>query len=258
MWLLSGRAARNAARRRETVHSDAPAIHGAALAAAYYGHRIGGEFYDFVRVGPNRLLFGLLDVAGRHEDNHAIVNAAKQTFRTRGLELFADDEVNEADAMIELSLEINRSILQRESGVHACPAFAGCYHESLGTVCYFNAGHTPGLVRDSAGVAELPATGLPLGLFSHTTCDARTIGLEPGAALLLVSRGIVEGTRRKQELGLRGVKALLQRAKAETPKQICLDVLQGVEEFMGRPAVHNDMTTLALVRAGQAAAVAAN
>ena len=244
--------ARGSLHRQEVVHAEMPAVNGAALAAAYYGHRVGGEFCDFVRVGPNRLLFGLLDVAGRHEDNHAIVSAARQTFRTRGLELFAEDEVNEADAMIELSLEINRSILSRESGVHACPAFAGCYHETLGTVCYFNAGHTPGLLRDSTGITELPATGLPLGLFSHTTCDARTVGLEPSAALLLVSRGIVEGTRKKQELGLRGVKTFLQRAASDSPKQICLNVLEGVQQFMRNPATHNDMTTLALVRAARA------
>src|SRR5690242_4133228 len=120
-WLST--LARKPFRHPEPVHSDAPELHGAAVAAAYYGHRIGGEFYDFVRVNPKRILFGLLDVAGRHADNHAIVEAAKQTFRKRGKELFADDEVNEADAMIELSLEINRSILQWESGVHACPAF---------------------------------------------------------------------------------------------------------------------------------------
>ena len=66
-----------------------------------------------------------------------------------------------------------------------------------GIVCYFNAGHTPGLVRDRSGCSELPATELPLGLFSHVACEAPMVALEPGATLLLVSRGVVEGVCRK-------------------------------------------------------------
>src|SRR5690242_18296110 len=108
MRIFNARERQAGLRHRDAVYSHAPAVHGAAMAAAYYDHRLGGEFYDFIRVSPRRVLFGLLDVAGRHEDNAAIVSAAKQTFRARGLELFAVDEINEADAMIELSLEINR------------------------------------------------------------------------------------------------------------------------------------------------------
>ena len=93
-----------------------------------------------------------------------------------------------------------RAIIAAEGGVRSCPAFAGCYNEDLGTICYFNAGHTPGLLRDLTGITELPATGLPLGLFSHATCEAPLVALPPGAALLLVSRGLLEGKRRRSEV----------------------------------------------------------
>ena len=125
-----------------------------------------------MRVSPSRVLFGLLDIAGRVEENGAVVSAAQHTFRTRSPELFTADDVNEADAMAELCLELNRAIMAAEGGIRSCPAFAGCYNEDLGTICYFNAGHTPGLLRDASGITELKATGLPLGLFSHATCDA--------------------------------------------------------------------------------------
>jgi Stage II sporulation protein E (SpoIIE) len=74
----------------------------------------------------------------------------------------------------------------------SCPAFIGCYNEDLGTVCYANAGHTAGLLRDNAGITPLEANGLPLGLFPHTMQSAASSQLEPGSALLVVSRGIVE------------------------------------------------------------------
>jgi len=232
----------------EPVQILVPELQDAELAAVYYGKRMGGDFYDFLRVGPQRTLFGLLDVAGLLEDNQAIVSAAKNTFRTRGAELFANEELNEAEAVIELCLELNRTILQAANAVHSCPAFAGCYHEGLGTVCYFNAGHTPGLLRDSTGITELPATGLPLGLFSHSTCDARTIALEPDAVMLLVSRGVVEAKCNNEEFGLTQVSQNFQRTTGVSAEELCASVLDWLQQFMCTPPTHNDVTALALAR----------
>jgi len=233
---------------QEPVQAVVPELHQAELAAAYYGERQGGDHYDFVRVGPTRVLFGLLDMAGRIEENGSVVSAAQHTFRTRSPELFAAEDVNEADAMAELCLELNRAIMAAEGGIRSCPAFAGCYNEDLGTICYFNAGHTPGLLRDASGITELAATGLPMGLFSHATCDASLVALPPGAALLLVSRGVLEGKRKREEFGLDRVKSGLQQAVGETARELCVTMIDGVQQFMRKPPVHNDVTALALVR----------
>src|SRR5262249_49647013 len=151
--------------------------------------------------------------------------------------------------MIELCLKLNRNILKTAAGVCSSPAFAGCYNESLGTVSYFNAGHTPGLLRDGARIIELRATGLPLGLFSHATPDASIVALEPGDALVLVSRGIVEARHRTKELGLDQVKKNLQRTQTRTAPQICSAILDEVLEFTRKPSSQNDVTVLALTRA---------
>jgi serine phosphatase RsbU (regulator of sigma subunit) len=225
------------------------------LASIYYGYRMAGDFYDFVRVSPNRVLFGLLDVAGGLEDTRAIVAAAQHTFRSVGTELFASRDVNEADAMMELCLQLNHTILKAADGVRSCPAFAGCYDENLGIVCYFNAGHTPGLARDRNGISELPATGLPLGLFSHMVSNASVVALEPGAVLLLASQGIVEGKCKAEEFGLHRVKDVLQQSKAASAKELCVSVLDQMQQFMGTAPTHNDVTALALTRNSQEAAV---
>jgi serine phosphatase RsbU (regulator of sigma subunit) len=236
----------------QPVQAEVKELHAAQMAAAYYGERQGGDLYDFVRVTPNRVLFGLLDMAGRLEENSAIVSVAQQTFHTRSQQLFSDDDVNEADAMAELCLELNRAIMSAEGGIRSCPAFAGCYNEDLGTICYFNAGHTPGLLRDGTGITELGATGLPLGLFSHATCEAPLVGLPPGAALLLVSRGLLEGRRRREEFGLERVKTGLQQATNETAQELCSTVIDDVQQFMHKAPVQNDITALALVREANA------
>jgi len=114
---------------------------------------------------------------------------------------FSAPELNESDAMIELSRRLNLEIMRAAGGVRSCAAFAGCYNEELGTVCYVNAGHTPGLLRDETSVIELPATGLPLGLFSLAPTDARIVGLGPKGSIAVVSRGLLKRKARMLSSG---------------------------------------------------------
>jgi serine phosphatase RsbU (regulator of sigma subunit) len=237
----------------EPVANEFPKIEGAEIAATTYGKRVAGDFYDSLRVSPERILFGLLDLAGRRESNQPILSAAQKILRTLGAELFAPLDINESDAMVTLCLQLNRGVMEAAAGVHSCPAFIGCYHEKFGTLCYTNAGHTPGLLRDSSGIAELASTGLPLGLFSHATCDAPTVGIEKGAILLLVSRGVVDGKCKEEkaedlEFGLERVKERLLAASSASAQAVCGSVLNAVGEFTCEPLVPDDMTALALVR----------
>ncbi len=229
------------------LHSDVPALRHAEIAAIYHGLRMAGDFYEFLRASPSRVLFGLFDIAGRREDTREILIAAQRTFRTIAPELFAEEDINEPVAMIELSQQLNRTIL-RCAGVRSCPAFIGCYNEDLGTVCYANAGHTPALLRDQTGITSLEATGLPLGLFSHTTRSASTCALTPGAVLLVVSRGMVEAECEGEEFGLEGARGSLQRALPYNAPELCLTILRAVQQFVRTVPTHNDVTALALVR----------
>lgn len=239
--------------------AEFPPLSGADIAGMVHGNRVGGDLYHFLRANRCRVIFGLLDVAGKHEENHGIVQAARQTFQEIGKDKFAYEEVNEADAMMELCLELNLSIRRAASGVRSCAAFLGCYNEELGTICYANAGHTPGLLRDPSGITELPATGLPLGLFSASTYEAPTAALQTGASLLLVSRGVVEAAYKKEEFGLERVKQQFSRASTDNARDIATEVLDSVQQFLRTAATQNDVTALALVRAqaGRAGAVTA-
>jgi len=237
----------------EPVAGEFPKMEGAEIADTTYGQRVAGDFYDSLRVSPDRVLFGLLDVAGRRQSNQQILSAAQQIFRTLGAELFGPPDINESEAMTTLCLRLNRGIMEAAAGVHSCPAFLGCYNERFGTLCYTNAGHTPGLLRDHTGIVELASTGLPLGLFSHATAEAPTVALEKGAVLLLVSRGVVEGKCRDAkvddlEFGLERVKERLLANPSQSAQALSASVLNAVGEFTCEPLVPDDMTALVFVR----------
>ncbi len=232
----------------QIVHTDTPALQGADMSVAYFSPQAGGDFHDFVRVSPTRFLFGMLDLAGKRESSGPVLEAAQACFRNSAEQIFSKDELNESEAMIELSRRLNLEIMRAAGGVRSCPAFAGCYNEELGTVCYVNAGHTPGLLRDESSVVELPATGLPLGLFSLAPTDARIVGLGSKGSIAIVSRGVVEAESKHSEFGLKGVKEVMQGGPG-TAKDLSKRILEQVQTFMHTAPKHNDVTALTLIRA---------
>ena len=229
------------------MHTDMPPLQGAAVSVAYFTPQAGGDFHDFVRVGPSRFVFGLLDVAGKREASGSILEAAKNCFRSTAEEVFSSEEVNESEAMVELSRRLNLAIMRAANGVRSCPAFAACYNEELGTVCYVNNGHTPALLRDETSLTELPATGLPLGLFSLAPTDARIVGLGAKGSMAIVSRGVVEAESKDSEFGLGGVKIVMQSGPGSA-HALSRRILEEVQAFLHTPPRHNDVTALTLTR----------
>ena len=228
--------------------AELPELTGAEIAGLVHGRRVGGDFYQFTRASAHRVVFGLLDVAGDYQENRGIVAAARDAFREKGPACLADDEINEADAMMEFCQQLNQSIRNAAKGVRTCAAFLGCYNEALGTVCYVNAGHTPGLLRYDASVSELPATGMPLGLFSASTYEAPTAAVPKGGALLLASRGVVEAAFKREEYGLHRLKEHFGQVPLTGARDVASSALQEVLHFASSAAQQNDLTALVVVR----------
>jgi serine phosphatase RsbU (regulator of sigma subunit) len=236
---------------RKPVSSNLPALQTGSLAALYRAARIGGDFFDFL-TARDRLVFALLDIAGKRDEAMDIAASVQDAFHRLGAEIFHQSPLNEADALSDLTIEINRTIMHAADGVHCSPAFVGCYDEHVGTVFYVNAGHTPALVRDADSIRLLAANGLPLGLFSHSTHDAQALVLEPGAALVLVSKGLVETRAKRHEFGIEGVRASLGSSSFSTASELCSAILTAAQEFSGSAGSDNDMTALALMRSRSA------
>jgi serine phosphatase RsbU (regulator of sigma subunit) len=76
--------------------------------------------------------------------------------------------------------------------------------------------------------------------------------------LLLVSRGVVEAAHKhkKEEFGLGRVKERFHAAPSDNASEIATDILNAVQQFLGKSPDDNDVTALALVRASAARSVA--
>ncbi len=230
-------------------HTVFPDLKHAYISGLYQSARKGGDFYDVLQVpDTDRVIFLLLDIAGKREHALHIAADVQKVFRHHAAVDLAPPDINEADALTNLLFLVNRAIIDSVGGTHFSPAFIGCYNQQLGILCYVNAGHTPALVRDSSGVELLKANGLPLGLFSHATHDPQMAVLEPGAAVVLVSRGLVECKKKSEEYGIERAQASVEHADFDDADQLCAAVLSDAKKFLGSKPCENDLTTMALVR----------
>ncbi len=226
-----------------------PTLPGVGIAARYHGARMGGDFYDFLVTPCGRLVFLLLDIAGKRGKALEIATSVQELFRKQAPELFQGENTNQSDALTGLGILINRAILKAAEGVRHAPAFLGSFDPKLGMMSYVNAGHTPALLKDAEGVTLLQANGIPLGLFSHATHDAGVAVVPPGAAVLLVSKGLVESRSGSKEFGLERVIEALQAREFHDAQEICGAILEAVATFTRNRAPENDITALALLRA---------
>lgn len=236
------------AHSRYPVPASIPQLREGHLAAVYYGRRQSGDYYDFIRVNRDRVLLGIFDVAGDLARTRSVMLPLQEAFRSLGPQLFERTQINELERTQELWIELNKAIMTAAQGVHSCPAFVGCYNEDAQTFTYVNAGHTPGLWRASEETLLLNATALPLGLFSHSIPESSVIALAPGHAVLLVSRGIVEAKRRRDEFGIERAQDYLRKTTFQSAHDTCVGMLACVRQFMGAAPTHNDVTALCLIR----------
>ena len=230
---------------RQPAPTLLPTLPAVGLAALYRGARLGGDFYDFAITQCGRLVFLLLDVAGKRNQALEIAASVQERFLEKTPELFHGQDVNQSDALNDLGVIINREILKAAGGVRHAPAFVGCYDPRLGTLTYVNAGHTPAVMKDAEGITMLKANGLPLGLFSHSTYDAGVAVLQPGGAVLLVSKGLVESRNGSKEFGLDRVLQVMEAREFRDAQELCAAVLGAVETFTRQAAPENDTTALA-------------
>lgn len=226
---------------------DHPTLAGAEFAARYVGQRVSGDFFDAFKT-RDRLILMVLDISGERDYAMNVAAIVQLVFRENCEDLFRDEAVNESEALTQLSLSINRALMQITGSAHLCSAFFICYRESLGTLSYINAGHTPALIKDAKGISELPPQGLPLGLFWHAAHDPGLFVLEPGAVLLVYSRGVLEVLNPKKQVGTGRIRKLLAGCDHKHALALCNEILDVASKHLSKGRLDNDITAIALRR----------
>jgi serine phosphatase RsbU (regulator of sigma subunit)/anti-sigma regulatory factor (Ser/Thr protein kinase) len=171
---------------------EAPDLPGWRLDAHYKPAReVGGDFYDFINLSDGRLAIVIGDVTDKG------VPAALVMVATRSVLRAAANSASDPGAVLRRANDL------------LCPdipanMFATCFYGILdpatGRLHYANAGHTVPYVRTEAGVVELRATGMPLGLLPEMTYEEKEICLKAGDRVLFHSDGLAEAHSAGREM----------------------------------------------------------
>jgi serine phosphatase RsbU (regulator of sigma subunit)/anti-sigma regulatory factor (Ser/Thr protein kinase) len=180
--------------QRDLLPQDLPDLQGWQFAAHYEASReVGGDFYDFIEFPDGRWGLAVGDVTDKGIPAALVMAACRSMLR--------------GVAQTEGGLAPGQVLRATNSLIHPdIPAgmFVTCLYAVLdpasGRVTYANAGHTLPYVLSEAGVVELRATGLPLGLFPVAEYEEFETVLDPGDVLLLQTDGLVEARNPDREM----------------------------------------------------------
>jgi len=242
--------------------STVPEMEKVDVATRYLAARTGGDYTDYYVAPGGRLLFLMMDIAGKRENALHVAAAAQDVFRSMSEKRFSRADAEDSAVITDMLITMNKTVITEAGGVCCAPAFLGCYQQDIHVLTYINAGHTPAVLRDSSGIQTLDANGLPLGLFSHSTHDSQFCALTPQSSLAVVSRGLVETRTETGEFGVDGVKQFLNEHKSTAAQTICQTLLDLVVKSKRKPrgitgsfnipgmgkGEPNDVTVLALYR----------
>ncbi len=165
--------------------------HAQTLKTITYGGRclpareIGGDYYDFLELGPERLGILLADVSGKGVAGALLTANLQASFRSQ-LEL----GVRLPKALLG---SVNKLFHESTPAEYFATMFFAEYRDRGRELRYINCGHPAALLlRANGEVEHLEATALPIGIFAALKCEEKSVTLAPGDVLLVVSDGVLE------------------------------------------------------------------
>jgi sigma-B regulation protein RsbU (phosphoserine phosphatase) len=165
--------------------------HAQTMQTLAYGGRclpareIGGDYYDFLELGPGRLGAMLADVSGKGVAGALLTANLQASFRSQ-LEL----GVRHPKALLT---SVNKLFHESTPGEYFATMFFAEYRDQGRELRYINCGHPAAiLLRVGGEVERLEATALPIGIFAVLKCEEKSIALAPGDTLLVFSDGVLE------------------------------------------------------------------
>lgn len=153
--------------------------------ACIQARMVGGDYYDFLDMGPAEVGFVLADVAGKGLPA-ALLMASLQGNLHHPPGSWPKD-------ISQLLASANQHFYRHSAKDRYAALFFGRYCDTTRTLQYVNCGHNPPLLlRNGGAVERLDATATVLGLFPMWEAAVRETRLQPGDILSIYTDGITE------------------------------------------------------------------
>jgi len=200
---------------------------------------VGGDFYDFFLIDPNRVGFVIADVSGKG------VPAAIFMAMTRALLKSTAMKGGPPSACLQ---DINNALFRDNGRSMFVSVMYGVLNIHTGEIIYCNAGHNPPMLLSGGKVEPLEKVGgIVCGAIFDSTYDEKKIKLQHGNVLFLYTDGVTEAMDSDENLFSEPrLIEILQATKATSPAALIEEVFQAVETFAGDAPQADDITAMAI------------
>ena len=197
---------------------------------------VGGDYYDVINLGEDRLGITVADVSGKG------LPAAMMAATLQGA--FAAVAAGDPD-LKDLFRRVNDFLCERTPVEMFATIFYGVLDRD-GNISFVNAGHnSPFVLRTDGTVEYLESSNFPLGLFADAKFAVETGKLHAGDQVLIFSDGVPEAQDSQHELfGEDRLKQFLEKCSGQT--ELCSKVVSAVQDFVGSAPQADDLTLVVL------------
>ena len=218
---------------------ELPHLAGWEIEAYYQSARaVGGDIYDFIPLEDGRMGLVIGDVTDKGVPAALVMATTRTTLRTMATQSYDPGDV---------LARANESLVPVIPPAMFITCFYGVLNPATGDIAYANAGHNLPYVRTSAGVVEMRATGMPLGLMTGMTYEVAHARLNPGETVLLTSDGIVESHDAAGDMF--GFPRLIDLVtKFEGGQDLISIILAQLDQFRGEDGEQEDDVTMVTIK----------
>jgi serine phosphatase RsbU (regulator of sigma subunit) len=214
--------------QRSLLPRERPQIAGLEVGAVYESAAhvdVGGDVYDFLELGDDRLAVVLGDVTGHGIEATADMAMAKFVFRSLAREHpDPGDFLASANEVVVGEIAPGKFITMVYVTVDA----------STGRVAAAGAGHPPPRVLLPDGrVESVDANGLILGIDVDQEYEEVTTELPPGGAVVLYTDGVIEARRDGDLYGVERLDALLSEQRELPATRLAQAIVADCRAFAG-------------------------
>ncbi|MHC5010381.1 MAG: SpoIIE family protein phosphatase [Planctomycetota bacterium] len=224
--------------------AECPELDGWEFAAVYRpAEEVGGDFYDFLDLGPERNELGIIvgDVAGK-----SISAALLMTLSLTAIRDLAHRHPGPATVLERA----NRRIAHGLQGGRFVSVVCARLDPATGLLTYANAGLPRPLLARAAGgtVSELDARGIVLGVVEDPRLQERAVRIRPGDVLVVFTDGVTEAMDGERSMfGDEGLRAALSDAFGGGARDVARAIAEAVRAH-ARGAPPSDDLTLVVAK----------
>lgn len=216
-----------------------PSLPGLQLGAICRPARtVSGDYYDFIRLGPERLGIALADISGKGISAALLMASLQASLRSQA-------SLNGQCGTAELVSRLNQHLFRNTSDDRYATFFYAVYDEGTRTITYTNAGHLAPFFISGGEVQKLDEGGTVVGLFEEYPYTQGVLKAAPGSLLVAFSDGLTEPENvYGEEFGMERLKQEILRHENSEPQQLAENLVAAAEQWAGTPDQADDITVV--------------